>query len=92
MGETWVQIGTLRVDSGHVVLASAQVAGSSRLADAVTEGVAREVPVGMDLRPLLGVPAVLVPSGLGDGEFPVFVRVVSTGGVQRVAELTVQFE
>ena len=61
-------------------------------AEAVAAGAAHPSPIGLDLRPLTGLSAILVPTGAGDGEYPVEVEVDSgEGGVERVLSVTVRF-
>lgn len=92
VSDRWVLIGSLRVDSGSVVITASSFAGHENMASAVDRGTAVSSPIGVDLRPLTGLPGVLVPSGHGDGIYPVYARlVVDTGGEERVAEVAVRF-
>jgi hypothetical protein len=90
LGPEWHYAGSVAVDSGAVLVADA--AGDMPDAVALDQARARGSygPV-----PLSGAPlhtAVLCDSGLGDGRYPVVVRLVEVPGWgDRVAELRVLF-
>jgi hypothetical protein len=92
MDERWFPLGTLTVESGLLIIATTQAAGTPQLSEAVDAQAADLPDIGLDLRPVTGMPAFLIPTGYGDGVYPVSVRVIEDAdGRQRVAEVSVRF-
>jgi hypothetical protein len=90
LGPEWRYAGSVAVDSGAVLVADA--ADDTPEAVALDQARARGAYGPVPLSPAPLHTAVLCDSGLGDGIYPVVVRVVEVPGWgERVAELRVLF-
>ena len=85
----WSQIGRIRVDDASVLIGSVGevLAEEGRIPSALPE----RLGVGVDLHARSGISAVVVPSGAGDGIYPVEVATEVIDGYEVVAQVRVRF-
>lgn len=87
--EGWQEVAALRIDAGVLFVGAAEdAAGSPPLAELLE---AVPLGTGVDLAPRTGVQAALVPTGAGDGIYPVEVQTETIGGRELVTEVRVRF-
>lgn len=82
----WLFVGSVAVDAGCVAIVAQEEAPSVPSPSEVDPG-----GVGVDLFRTHGVEAVVIPSGMGDGRYPVEVKVMEIAGRVVVSQARIVF-